>query len=108
MALRYQIYISLYAPTKPSASFYVELTSYYVITGPASVHLAVDHMEVVQVVQTGNNSIPLVAGKSAVVRVFPVMIEGAQPLRYNGYKVPLMRNLVKRAIRGTPTAPTTT
>ena len=27
-------------------------------------------------------------------------IEGAQPLRHNGYKVPLMRNLVKRAIRG--------
>ena len=27
-------------------------------------------------------------------------IEGAQPLRYNGYKVPLMRTLVKRAIRG--------
>jgi hypothetical protein len=27
-------------------------------------------------------------------------IEGAFPLRYNGYKVPLMRNLVKRAIRG--------
>jgi len=27
-------------------------------------------------------------------------IEGAEPLRYNGYKVPLMRNLVKRAIRG--------
>ena len=27
-------------------------------------------------------------------------VEGAQPLRYNGYKVPLMRNLVKRAIRG--------
>ena len=25
---------------------------------------------------------------------------GAQTLRYNGYKVPLMRNLVKRAIRG--------
>jgi xanthine dehydrogenase YagS FAD-binding subunit len=32
------------------------------------------------------------AGKMAV--------EGAQPLRYNGYKIPLMRNLVKRAIRG--------
>src|SRR5262249_55144053 len=32
------------------------------------------------------------AGKMAV--------EGAQPLRYNGYKVPLMRNLVKRSIRG--------
>ena len=28
-------------------------------------------------------------------------IRGAQPLQYNGYKVPLMRNLVKRAIRGT-------
>lgn len=27
-------------------------------------------------------------------------IRGAQPLRLNGYKVPLMRNLVKRAIRG--------
>jgi len=27
-------------------------------------------------------------------------IDGAVPLRYNGYKVPLMRNLVKRAIRG--------
>jgi len=34
-------------------------------------------------------------------------IEGAQPLRYNGYKVPLMRNLVKRAIRGTGTQATT-
>ena len=27
-------------------------------------------------------------------------IRDAQPLRYNGYKIPLMRNLVKRAIRG--------
>jgi xanthine dehydrogenase YagS FAD-binding subunit len=27
-------------------------------------------------------------------------IEGAEPLRYNGFKVPLMRNLVKRSIRG--------
>ena len=27
-------------------------------------------------------------------------VSGAQPLRYNGYKVPLMRNLVTRAIRG--------
>ena len=26
--------------------------------------------------------------------------QGAQPLHHNGYKVPLMRNLVKRAIRG--------
>jgi xanthine dehydrogenase YagS FAD-binding subunit len=27
-------------------------------------------------------------------------VQGAVTLRYNGYKVPLMRNLVKRAIRG--------
>jgi len=39
------------------------------------------------------------AGKMAV--------EGAATLRYNGYKVPLMRNLVKRAIRGGPSAATT-
>jgi xanthine dehydrogenase YagS FAD-binding subunit len=30
-------------------------------------------------------------------------IQGAQPLRHNAYKVPLMRNLVKRAIRGVET-----
>ena len=29
-----------------------------------------------------------------------IAIQGAQPLQHNGYKVPLMRNLVKRAIRG--------
>jgi hypothetical protein len=34
-------------------------------------------------------------------------VEGAQPLRYNGYKIPLMRNLVKRAIRGTGATATT-
>ena len=40
------------------------------------------------------------AGKMAV--------EGATTLRYNGYKVPLMRNLVKRAIRGVPAGAVTT
>jgi len=35
-------------------------------------------------------------------------VQGAQTLRHNGYKVPLMRNLVKRAIRGESAAPTTT
>jgi xanthine dehydrogenase YagS FAD-binding subunit len=34
-------------------------------------------------------------------------IEGATALRYNGYKIPLMRNLVKRAIRGTARVATT-
>jgi len=27
-------------------------------------------------------------------------VQGAQPLAHNGYKIPLVRNLVKRAIRG--------
>jgi xanthine dehydrogenase YagS FAD-binding subunit len=27
-------------------------------------------------------------------------VQGARPLAHNGYKIPLMRNLVKRAIRG--------
>jgi xanthine dehydrogenase YagS FAD-binding subunit len=35
-------------------------------------------------------------------------IEGAFPLRHNGYKVPLMRNLVRRAVRGGPLAGATT
>src|ERR1700723_3924005 len=29
-----------------------------------------------------------------------IAIRGVEPLQYNGYKVPLLRNLVKRAIRG--------
>lgn len=34
-------------------------------------------------------------------------IEGAVPLGHNAYKVPLMRNLVRRAVRGGPPAATT-
>jgi xanthine dehydrogenase YagS FAD-binding subunit len=34
-------------------------------------------------------------------------VSGAETLRHNGYKVPLMRNLVKRAIRGVPGVSTT-
>src|SRR5579864_7862225 len=34
-------------------------------------------------------------------------IEGATALRYNGYKLPLMRNLVKRAVRAEEIARTT-
>ncbi len=46
-----------------------------------------------------NNETAQMAGELAV--------DGAQPLRYNGYKIPLMRNLVARAIRGTSAATTT-
>ena len=46
----------------------------------------------------------LVAGKprneATAVVAGNLAIEGAQPLTFNAYKVPLMRNLVKRAIRG--------
>jgi xanthine dehydrogenase YagS FAD-binding subunit len=27
-------------------------------------------------------------------------VQGAEPLAFNGYKIPLMQNLVRRAIRG--------
>src|SRR5262245_17509272 len=40
-------------------------------------------------------------------RAGELAVDGAVPLRYNGYKVPLMRNLVARAIRGTTSATTT-
>jgi xanthine dehydrogenase YagS FAD-binding subunit len=37
-----------------------------------------------------------------VVRAGEMAIRGARELRFNAYKVPLMRNLVKRAVRGGP------
>ena len=40
-------------------------------------------------------------------RAGELAVDGAVPLRYNGYNVPLMRNLVARAIRGATTATTT-
>ena len=40
------------------------------------------------------------ANEATAVVAANLVIEDAQPLRFNGYKVPLMRNLVKRAIRG--------
>ena len=46
----------------------------------------------------------LVRGRAAdemtAVAAGNLAIDGAQPLTFNAYKVPLMRNLVKRAIRG--------
>jgi xanthine dehydrogenase YagS FAD-binding subunit len=34
--------------------------------------------------------------EETATRAGELAIQGAQPLRYNGYKIPLMRNLVKR------------
>ena len=52
----------------------------------------------------------LVAGKphteATAAAAGEAAIDGAVALRYNAYKIPLMRNLVKRAIRGTGAATT--
>ena len=40
------------------------------------------------------------ASEETAVAAGDIAVRGAEPLRLNGYKVPLMRNLVKRAIRG--------
>lgn len=40
------------------------------------------------------------ATEETAVEAGEIAVRGAEPLRLNGYKVPLMRNLVKRAIRG--------
>jgi xanthine dehydrogenase YagS FAD-binding subunit len=42
--------------------------------------------------QTRSESVAVAAGAASV--------QGAGPLAYNGYKIPLMQNLVKRAVRG--------
>ena len=41
-----------------------------------------------------------------LARVGELAIRGARPLRFNAYKVPLMRSLVQRAVRGGPIADT--
>ena len=43
------------------------------------------------------------AARQTAERAGQIAIEGAEALRYNAYKIPLMRNLVKRAIRGSAT-----
>jgi xanthine dehydrogenase YagS FAD-binding subunit len=40
------------------------------------------------------------ANEGTAVVAANLAVDGAQPLKFNAYKVPLMRNLVKRAIRG--------
>jgi len=47
-----------------------------------------------------------VVNTQTIARAGELAIDGARPLRFNGYKVPLMRNLVQRAVRGGPGAGT--
>lgn len=65
----------------------------------AAVPLRLTAVEAAVAGKPRNNETAQMAGELAV--------QGAVPLRYNGYKVPLMRNLVMRALRGTTTAQTT-
>lgn len=65
----------------------------------AAVPLRLTAVEAAVAGKPRNNETAQMAGELAV--------QGAVPLRYNGYKVPLMRNLVMRALRGTTAATTT-
>ncbi len=63
-----------------------------VVNAAAARPLRLHAVEAAVVGKPRNEQTAVLAGEIAV--------QGAQPLRYNGYKIPLMRNLVKRAIRG--------
>jgi xanthine dehydrogenase YagS FAD-binding subunit len=63
-----------------------------VINAAAARPLRLHAVEAAVVGMPRNEQTAMLAGELA--------IEGAQALRHNGYKIPLMRNLVKRAIRG--------
>jgi xanthine dehydrogenase YagS FAD-binding subunit len=64
-----------------------------VINAAAARPLRLHAVEAAVVGKPANEQTAQLAGELAV--------RGAQPLNHNGYKIPLMRNLVKRAIRGT-------
>ena len=61
--------------------------------GAAPVPLRLEDSERIARGQSPSDELGLQAGEAAV--------QDAQPLRHNDYKVPLLRNLVRRAIRGT-------
>jgi len=62
------------------------------VNGVAAHPLRLKHVEDAVTGKPRNAATAEMAGQLA--------IQGAEPLRYNGYKVPLLRNLVRRAIRG--------
>ena len=70
-----------------------------VVNAVAATPRRLKHVEAAVVGKPRNEETAKMAGDLAV--------EGAAALKHNGYKVPLMRNLVKRAIRGVPGATTT-
>ena len=62
------------------------------VNGVAARPRRLEAVEQVAIGKPPNEATAMVAGNQA--------IQGARPLRHNAYKVPLTRNLVKRAIRG--------
>jgi xanthine dehydrogenase YagS FAD-binding subunit len=62
------------------------------VNGAAARPLRLKSVEIAVVGKPPNAATGEMAGKMAV--------QGALPLQFNGYKIPLMRNLVKRSIGG--------
>jgi xanthine dehydrogenase YagS FAD-binding subunit len=62
------------------------------VNGVAARPLRLQAVEMLAQGRAANEATAMIAANLAV--------DGAQPLKFNAYKVPLMRNLVKRAIRG--------
>lgn len=60
----------------------IDIKTEYLVGAPPATQpdLSIDHMEVVQAIQTADNSIPLVADKKTVVRVFARVPDGSAPL----------------------------
>ncbi|MBI1786794.1 MAG: choice-of-anchor D domain-containing protein [Acidobacteria bacterium] len=74
------------------------------VTPPPPVDLAGDHLEAVQVVQDAANTVPLVADKSTVVRVFAKMLgDTAQPLK--GVTARLRAQRYGNELPGSPLSP---
>ncbi len=91
--------VNVAAAIKPNGSTIGE--SRIVVNAVSATPKRLKHVEAFLVGKPRNEDTAKAAGDLAV--------QGAQTLRHNGYKVPLMRNLVKRAIRGeAAAAPRTT
>jgi xanthine dehydrogenase YagS FAD-binding subunit len=82
--------VNVAAAIKPNGSNIGE--SRLVVNAVAAVPRRLKNVEAAIMGKPRNEETAKMAGDLAV--------QGAQTLRHNGYKVPLMRNLVKRAVRG--------
>ena len=72
-------YIFYYNSSYVSGSYRLLVRMYYALPVSACTIVAVDHIEVVQVVQNVKNSVPLIAGRPTVARVFFHIVDPPQP-----------------------------